>query len=173
MESHARVCVCVCTASNKWLIKTIIRKYPFFLFSGFVDGKKRSDKNQEVINELYFFCFFFALQNRDAAERLALRQRPLQARGYSTGQMAATFFQSVLIIFFFTWGCGIKLLKGEPVGGGNSLSNQSANKVWSVSGVIWPTSCIHGTKSGVGEAAGAAAQTGFPPGAQRRGINSK
>lgn len=39
-------------------------------------------------------------QNRDAAERLVLMQRPLQARGYSTGQMAATFFQSVLIIFY-------------------------------------------------------------------------
>lgn len=54
--------------------------------------------------------------------------------------------------------------RSAPASAGNSLSNQSANKVWSVSRIIWPTSCIYGTKSGVGEAAGAAVQTGLPPG---------
>lgn len=59
------------------------------------------------MNCILFFFFLLLChangileQNRDAAERLALMQGPLQARGYSTGQMAATFFQSVLIIFY-------------------------------------------------------------------------
>lgn len=40
--------------------------------------------------------------------------------------MAAMFTQSHS---YLTWGGGIKLLKGEAVGAGNSLSNQAANKV--------------------------------------------
>lgn len=79
--------------------------------------------------------------------------------------MAATFIQAVLIIF--TQGSSIKLLKENCfslVSAGSSLSNQSANKVWSLPSVIWRTSSIYSTKSSVGEAAGAASQTGLPPG---------
>lgn len=79
--------------------------------------------------------------------------------------MAATFFLAVLIIF--TQGSSTELLKENcisPVSAGSSLSNHSANKVWSLSSLIWPTSGIYGTKSSVGEAAGAASQTGLPPG---------
>lgn len=101
----------------------------------------------------------------------------VQNQGYAgiwLWRISATFIQAVLIIF--TQGSSITLLKENCfslVSAGSSSSNQSANKVWSLSSVIWPTSSIYSTKSGAGEAAGAASQTGLPLGALCWGINSK
>lgn len=78
----------------------------------------------------------------------------------------AVSIQSVFIIL--AWGSAIKLLKGEPQRTASVQGTVCLIRVQirfdQCPGVIWPTSCIYGTKSGVGEAAGAALQTGLPPG---------
>lgn len=108
---HLKVTGCfVCIyCSSQWNHMHMRQKVSSFFC--FVDRKGGVTKSTKWSMN----CIFYAFgpreqdpgQNRAAAERLVLMQRPLQARGYSTGQMAATSFQSVLIIFYVRQRCQI------------------------------------------------------------------